>query len=402
MGFLPTASTISLTAKLTPLGRKKLISTNNLLITKFAFGDSDANYYSPLTLATGKIPTAGGNIGSDSGTTNSVFTNVGIKSPIIASASGSLFKIVEPQSITINNQFISLGQTIVSASSLTQVLINRNSGATDSLVNLFYSFGLGLNTADDIIYTGRSFSNGGYADTALSGLSNYRIAVIAIPNANYGEILDGKQIKLSITTTGAGANTYAIYSTFQKTSIDSAIQDANYTDASANIAQFGNNVALLFTDDLQKPNNDSTLSWATGFGTVKPFSVNNKQFFNLTNTSQLSLEADKAIGIAYLDKGFLIITDPSFISGFNPASTSTTVTYNSVSTKVSQNIICIANKGEFATSTNKTFTSGSDSIRISEVGLYDKDNNLIAIAKTDRHITKNINQALMLSVSIDL
>lgn len=44
MGFIPNATTTTLTAKLTPIGRQLLRSTNNNLITKFSLGDSDANY----------------------------------------------------------------------------------------------------------------------------------------------------------------------------------------------------------------------------------------------------------------------------------------------------------------------------------------------------------------------
>lgn len=400
MGFNPTASTINLSARLTPLGRKKLLTNGNTLITKFAFGDSDANYYSSQTLASGYVPTLGGNLGFDSNTTNSVATNVFIKSPIIATANGSLTKIVESQSITINTQYVSLGQSGLTGTSLGQYIVNRSSGATDSLVNLFYSFGLPLNTTDDNIYTGRTFANGGYSDTAISGFAQTRIAIISIPNANYGELIDGKQVK--VTLSAGTATTYTLYSTFQKTNVESTVQDANYVDGSSNLSQLGSNISLLFSDDIMRPNGgDSTLSWATGFGTVKPFSVNEKQFFNLTTTQQLGLTADTAVGIAYLDKGLIVLTHPTLVSIFNTGSTATTVTYNSVSTKVSQSIVCIANKNEFYTSTNKTFSSG-DTVRISEVGLYDKDSNLIAYAKTDKHITKNINQLLALSIEINV
>ena len=405
MGLQSTASTVTLTARLTPIGRKKLMSGNgNTLITKFAFGDSDANYYSSQTLASGQVPSLGGNIGSDSGTTNSVFTNVIIKSPLIASASGSIYKLIQPSSISINTQYTSLGQTGLTGTSLGQYIINRNSGATDSLVNLYYTFGLPLNTTDDIVYTGRTFANGGYSDTAISAVSQTRIAIIAIPNANYGELIDGKQLK--VTLSAGTATTYTLYSTFQKTNVETTVQDANYIDGSANLAQYGSNIALLFSDDIMRPNGgDSTLSWATGFGSYRAFSVGNKRLFNLTTTSQLSLTADTAVGIAYLDKGLIVLTHSTLVNIFNTDSTATTVTYNSVSTKVSQVISCIAERGEFMNSTNRTFIQGNgpnNIPRISEVGLYDKDNNLIAYAKSDKHITKNINQLIALSVEISL
>lgn len=402
MGFITSATTVTLTAKLTPLGRKKLISNNNKLITKFSLGDSDANYYASQILGAGQIPSAGGTIGSDSGTTNSVTTNVIIKSPLIVDSSGSIKKIVEPQSITITNQFISLGQTTLSASNLSQVVVNRDNNTTDPFVNLFFSFGLPLTTSDDTLYSATTFSRGGFSDTALSAIgTTHKILAIGINDANRGELIDGKQLKVNITTS---AGTYVLYSTFQNSNITSNVQDANYIDSSINISQFGSNIALLFSDNIKKPNGGNTsLSWATGFGTTKPFSVNGKQFFNLTSTPALGLSADTVVGIAYLDKGFIILTSPTIVNSFDitTASTATTVVYNSVSTKVSQNIVCVANKGEFAFSTNKTF-GGSDTVRISEIGLYDDENNLIAIAKPERHIQKTLNQFIALSIEIGL
>jgi hypothetical protein len=68
---------------------------------------------------------------------------------------------------------------------------------------------------------------------------------------------------------------------------------------------------------------------------------------------------------------------------------------------VFQNITCIANRGEFGNSTNTTFST-SDVPRISEIGLYDNLGNLIAVGKTDRHITKNVNEIKVFNVKISL
>jgi hypothetical protein len=47
MGYNTTAATQTLIAKLTPLGRQLLVTSNNTLITSFSLGDSDAitHYY---------------------------------------------------------------------------------------------------------------------------------------------------------------------------------------------------------------------------------------------------------------------------------------------------------------------------------------------------------------------
>jgi high-affinity K+ transport system ATPase subunit B len=54
MGYNTTAATQTLIAKLTPLGRQLLVTSNNTLITSFSLGDSDANYNALLPLLLGK------------------------------------------------------------------------------------------------------------------------------------------------------------------------------------------------------------------------------------------------------------------------------------------------------------------------------------------------------------
>ncbi len=400
MGFNSTANTTTLTAKLTPLGRQRLVSTNNGLITTFSLGDSDANYYAALPLSTGEVPSAGGDIGPNSTNSNSTAQNAQLKSTLIVNPSGASRKAVETQSSTISTESVNIGVTTISGSNITQVSINRNDSSTDSYVNLFYSFGLPLTSTDDTKFTGTTFANGGYSDTALSGFAQTQILVFALNNANYGDVLDGKTIRFTLPTS---AGTYTMYSTFQSKGTQNKVEDGNIRDTSPTANNFGPNVAMLFSDSIMTPNGgDPTLSWATGYNTVKPFSVNNKRLYNLQTNSNLALTADTAVGIAYLDKGILVITNPTIVAAYDSVTaTGASVTFNSVSTNVFQNITCIANRGEFGSSTNVTFSS-SDTPRISEIGLYDSFGNLIAVGKTDRHITKNVNEIKVFNVKISL
>jgi hypothetical protein len=400
MGFNSTANTTTLTAKLTPLGRQRLISTNNGLISTFSLGDSDANYYAALPLTTGEVPSAGGDIGPNSTNSNSTAQNAQLKSTLIVNPSGASRKAVETQSSTISTESVNIGVTTISGSNITQVSINRNDSNTDSYVNLFYSFGLPLTTTDDTKFTGTTFANGGYSDTALSGLAQTQILVFALNNANYGDVLDGKTIRFTLPTS---AGTYTMYSTFQSKGTQNKVEDGNIRDTSPTANNFGSNVAMLFSDTIMRPNGgDSTLSWATGYNTVKPFSINNKRLYNLQTNSNLALTADTAVGIAYLDKGILVITNPTIVAAYDSVTAAgALVTFNSVSTNVFQNITCIANRGEFGSSTNITFSS-SDIARISEIGLYDSFGNLIAVGKTDRHVTKNVNEIKVFNVKISL
>jgi len=400
MGFISSSPSITITAKLTPVGRQRLISNNNSLITTFSLGDSDANYYSPLPLTTGEIPAQGGDVGPNSSLSNSTIANTGIKTPLIVNGSGSVRKPVEPQSISITSEVVSNGLTTISGSNLSQVVIDRLDYNTDNLVNLFHSFGLPLNSSNVARYTGTTFANGGFSNTALSGLAETKIIAIGVKNTQYGESLDGKTIKLELPTS---AGTYTIYSTFQQKGVDLKTEDANIRETSVSSGNLGYNIALLFSDNIMTPNGGSgSLSWATGFGTNKPFSVNAKQLYNLQTNTNTSTSADTIVGVAYLDKGFIVITHPTIVSNYGTApSTGATLTFDSVSTNVYQNITCFAGRGEFGLSTNTTF-SGSDNPRISEIGLYDSIGNLIALGKSDRQIVKNINEFLALGIKIQL
>ena len=152
---------------------------------------------------------------------------------------------------------------------------------------------------------------------------------------------------------------------------------------------------------------------------------------------------DKPVGIAYLDKGFLVITDPDivewfFFSGSSSGATGypygsqgegsytgmTQVTFTSSTSARCEfftfekewmlSVDCVANNGEFFVTENVTaspelqngaggaltpvpgvfsLTGGTQdySSYITEVGLYDSQDNLLAIAKPDRPIAKAAN-----------
>jgi hypothetical protein len=401
MGYNNTATTLTLTAKLTPIGRQRMISTNNGLIKTFSLGDSDANYYTNLLLNTGEVPSVSGDIGVNNTNNNSTTKVTGIKNPLIVNTSGLLTKSVGTQSTNIIAEPSYNGYTTISGSNLSYSVINRTDYTTDNKTNLYYSFGLPITDANFTTFTSTTSTNNGYANTAFSGFAVNKILAIAIDDSTYGELIDGKSLKIDLPTS---AGTYTIYSTYQYNTQPLNILDSSLTDNNnvrSNI--FGSNVSMLVCDTILKPNGgDSSLSWSTGYNTNRPFSYNGKKTYNYQTNSNLSLTADTLVGIAYLDKGFIVITDPTIVNNFtSSASTATTISFDSQSTSVYQIVTCIADRGEFGSSTNPTFEF-DDTPRISEVGLYDDIGNLIAYAKSDRQITKNINEFLALSIKISV
>ena len=399
MGYNSTATTVTLTARLTPIGRERMISTNNGLIKTFSLGDSDANYYTNLLLSTGEVPSIAGNIGVNNSISNSTTRAVGLKNALIVNSSGLLTKSVATKSSSILSEYEAVGYTTVSGNNLTYSVINRTDYTTDAKTNLYYSFGLPITDANFTTFTATTSTTNGYANTAFSGFAVNKILAIAINNSTYGDLIDGKTLKIDLPTT---AGTYTIYSTYQYNTQPLNILDSTFTDnnnSRSNI--FGTNVSMLVSDSIMTPNGgDPTLSWATGYNLDRPFSYAGKKTYNYQTNTNLSLTADTLVGVAYLDKGFIVITNPTIVNAYvSSAATATTISFNSQSIGVYQIINCVADRGEFGSSTNPTFEF-NDTPRISEVGLYDDIGNLIAYAKPDRQISKNINEFLALSIKI--
>jgi len=379
MGFNTSATSVTLIARLTPFGRERLLSGDINVIRKFSIGDSDANYRTSEPLITGEVPNIGGLIGGDYSFTNSSTNGLKIKFPVSYNI-GQTFKPIEQSSFSVDSEVVKLGRVTLTGSGITQnVLVRTNT--TESLTNLFASFGLPITDTDKAYFDGLTNANGGYSDTSLSGFNEDNVLLIGIDQNYFGEQIDGKSIKITLDN---GVLSYDIYSTYQKSNLTTDNQDAKYRESSTtNLRKIGDPIVALFCDDIQRPNNDPAKSWATGYGEAKPFSVGNKIQFNYIAAPSLSQIVDKSVGACYLDKGFIVITDPTLVSTFSGEAI--TVSYNSIATEVFQSISCIKERNEFTKSVNPTYIN-TDIIRMSELGLYDGNDNLIAIAKPDRHI----------------
>lgn len=432
MGFISSATTVSITAKLTLAGRQRLLTQSNQILTHFVLGDSDANYQTSGILSSGLVPANSGDLGENGGVNDNIDVGVGIKNKLYLSNTQITIKSVESGSNVITNTTVPLGETVVSGNNLTYTVIDKND-RTSSFTNYFESLRLPILESKKNLFTGTTSTKGGWLDTAFSGLASDRVLMVVVNNDSYGELIDGKTIKTTLPiitgyTSGGeatGITTYDCYSTFVNSGQYSLVQlDAKYKDSSVfTNGLFGTDfpVSYMVSDNVQKPNNDADKSWATGYDDFKPFSVNNKQLINTKTVTPTGINVDKIIGVAYLDKGILAFTDPTIVdniaTNFTGDTETGTVTndlglyyysggtYNttvdSVVNNLVQNVICIAGRGEFFRSTNPTIDI-NDEVRITEVGITDVTGEVLAIGKADRQIIKKKNDFVIFDVQVVL
>jgi len=431
MGFQASATSVTIRARLTKLGRQRLIENSNTVFSHFIIGDSDANYYTSELLPSGMVPVNSGNLAYISGSTSdNIAEGVGVNSKLYRTISPDTLKPIQGSSSALIPTLRLIGETTVSGDNVSYVTISK-SATTSAFTNLFKSLSLPLSTANINTFSSTLSVNGGWADTPFSGLGVSNVLLSVINNDQYGELIDGKSIKVTLPvytgyTTGGtptGVTTYTLYSTFPKTTWPNTVLDYWYKDGSSTPQEiFGKqiNVAYLVSDEIQKPNNDPTKSWANGYDSYKPFSQGDKETINTMSVSTTGINSDRIAGIAYLDKGILAITDQTIVNNiatnFSGDTTTNTIndglglyyysagTYNTVIDSIQndlvQDIVCVADKGEFYNTQNTTFNI-NDNVRISEIAITDgTQSGVLAIGKTDRHITKTKNEMIIFNVQI--
>jgi hypothetical protein len=182
--------------------------------------------------------------------------------------------------------------------------------------------------------------------------------------------------------------------------------------------------------------NTTNLSW-------NAYSLTNNKFPNSQNSSNGKMYAryegpnqDKPVGILYNDKGIVVITDQTLVSGFRfsagtssgyngissgspynlndtnfakiyfTSSTLSQSTFNSITSEFVQNIICIAGLNEFNTTKNSTFVGAYDEnasekpVFITTIGLYNANYELIGIGKLSEPVKKTESNIIPFSIKL--
>ena len=233
------------------------------------------------------------------------------------------------------NASASTGWNTISGISLPFTIIQRNPDNGRAFSNLYSSFNMPAISGDVSSFLST------WASTGFSGLSQPQAIVVEIPKNEYGVLIDGRTMKLHVPRApGFGNTVYTMYSSYYAplpTSSDNSDEGEYFGNPKIQGLTTGSpglpstNVAFLFCDDIRGPSlsasNTSITSWSnawtidttpTGYMNA---GVDNFRFtttVSSTNTPKAYAQVqDKPVGIAYLDKGFAVITDPIIVSAFN-------------------------------------------------------------------------------------
>mgnify|MGYP003643818284 CR=1 FL=1 len=338
------------------------------------------------------------------------------------------------------------GYNIINGSDLRFTRMQRSASNNRPFSHLYSSFNLPLANFQQTLWPTE------WGNTALSGFNVDEAIVVEIPKNEYGELIDGRTIKLTIPLDGAttSIDCYTSYFDGVNVSSDPSIYAEVFghtsAGAGATVGSPSTNVSFLFSDFIKAPTDPTITSWADSWTTgSQPFGYPDggqlHNFDNLTSGDKKAAATpignsiqpqDEPIGICYLDKGFCVITHPElnslfqFSAGTNLYGNSSYTGYSSGFTQIYftsgaecsffsfekqwvLDVECRAEADEFFNTHNPSAADLSGAITINpdgsydlssvnkpayvtEIGLYDTDGELIALAKPDRPIQKFRNE----------
>lgn len=366
-------------------------------------------------------------------------------------------QIYKPVTSTISTRQESSTFETLNGSGLSYSLCDRTS-ATDKNTNYFVSFNLPISYS--ALPSGSTLA---LSHPELLQINIDQAILVPIPREYYDELIDGRSVTFTVPqfsgATGISAKTIvsSTYSTLQKKDNDILLgnnlaflfcDDINlpYTGTTSgggtkhsgnttwNVAPFSNRPAAVPYSDLI-PASDVN-SDKRPFSSIK-FAVPVTSTYP-TNTNQ-GYNYDIPVGYISLDKGFMIITHPKIVSqipwtlGYqqisnssNAGSTSATTNVYFTGTSTSQatfseinigfksSVVCIGLPNEFYFTNNPSWdlnknvqefnngTNNFDSVFMTEVGLYNINNELIAIAKLSEPVEKTYTNIITFNLDIDV
>jgi hypothetical protein len=286
-----------------------------------------------------------------------------------------------------------------------------------------------------------------------------KIVIAPIPREYYNEMIDGRSITFTVPQFGVDDLNWS-----SKTIVSSTYNNLEKTSENALLGKnisflFCDEINLPYTGETDGGaiSKAAQTTWntasyldrpaATTYQNLQSADINTDQRpwsgvklavsvpENYPTTTNQGYNYDIPVGFASLDKGFLILTHPDIVnnipwasgltypSGAANTTEETTDIYFSSGSSVQffdlnvnfkTSVVCMALPGEFYFTNNPTwnfsenlqeYTLGSnnyDNTYVTEIGLYNKNEELLAIAKLDRAKQKGFTGVLTFTLELDV
>lgn len=343
---------------------------------------------------------------------------------------------------------------ILSNNNLSFTLCDRNASTKES--NYFISFKLPHEPG--ALSTGSTLST---QIPHLQQLNVDRMVISPIPRDSYNELIDGRSVTFTVPQLSGVSAVSGI--TVVSSTYSELVKTQSSPLLGNNIAfLFSDDINLPRTGTtgggVSSPVPRTTWNvtpfvnrpFAHAYSNLQPSDINTDQRpwgdVNLavpvsqsypTNTNQ-GYNYDIPVGFVCLDKGFVVLTHPGIVDnipwdqGFdvntnsiNSMSATTNIyftggsayselRFNDIDINFRTSVVCLALPAEFTFSSNPSWnleynvqelnngTNAFDPVQVTELGLYNKNNELIAIAKFDRPIEKNYTNLITFNLDIDV
>lgn len=391
MGFVPGITT-QIEAFLTEKGAQQLMESGINNIKYFAVSDNASNYVTSTPLNLNEVFSLSGKY-LVNGKQLSILNETTMDSRILVDNSGETFKSFEGDSGTIMLDQIEGTLNTVTAISIYPYDVDRTD-TTSQYLNWISDLKLPYGSGDNSLWTA-TFSSNGYSNTSISDMNTDNFLIFVIDGIKHSYI-DGKTIKFTIPYLSGSVDTYG---TYINTNYTKSSYDGLSNETSQYLRRFGSNVVLLFCDDIQKPNADATKSWSTGYDYGNgAFSQGNKSLANFIASS--GVNKDVAVGMAFLDKGVIVIFNNVLYNGYiNRLTNNLQLQNKNIVRRTVANYVCDLPIGKFVKSLNTTYSTGN-SVRISSIGLYNSNKELVALGRFSAEVEKNVGQRLTFLVKL--
>jgi len=359
---------------------------------------------------------------------------------------------------TISNRQETSTNVTLNGSGITYTLCDRTD-TTNKKANYFTSFNL-PNIYSDLA----SGSTLALANPEILQINVDRIVIMPIDKSSYNEIIDGRSLTIKVPQTLVFNSTMSS-KTIVSSTYSSLMKKESNVFLGNNIAfLFCDELNLPYTGTTNAGTNtkSSVTTWNTTSYALRPAAI---PYSDLDITSDINTDKrpsnsikyatpvtaaypnntnqgynyDIPCGIVCLDKGFIVLTHPSIVDSmpwtqgikaysnaantggssgttdiyFSDTSKSQT-TFTDISISFKTSVICMGLPGEFYFTNNPTWdaaknaqefnaqTHNYDSLYITEIALYNRKSELIAVAKLSEPVEKNFTNLITFNIDIEV